>query len=106
MTKSNTQFFGAHGIPRFGRDWVSLMSNELEKIVNGKPEYRYVAHYLTPGIPVRLQQNGDMYIYTTPLVDPSLFWAKWMLPVVAVFGALVLYLLYRVARLLFVTVRG
>jgi glyoxylase-like metal-dependent hydrolase (beta-lactamase superfamily II) len=106
VTKSDTQFFGAHGIPLFGRDWVSLMSDELGKIVSGKQDYRYVAHYLAPGIPVRLQQNEDMYIYTTPLVDPPLFWSKWMLLVVVVFGALVFYLIYRVARLLFVAGRG
>ena len=92
MTNADTQFFGAHGIPRFGRDWVSLISSELGKIVSGKAEYRYVAHYLIPGIPVRLQQNEDMYIYTTPLVDPPLFWSKWMLLVVVAFGALVFYL--------------
>ena len=106
VTNADTQFFGAHGIPRFGHDWVSLMSSELGKIVSGKPDYRYVTHYLTPGMPVRLQQNGDMYIYTTPLLDPSLFWSKWMLLAVVVFGALVFYLIYRIARLLFVAVRG
>lgn len=106
LTNIDMQFFGAHGIPRFGRDWVSLMSSELGKIVRGKPEYRYVAHYLAPGLPVRLQQNEDMYIYTTPFVDPPLFWSKWMLLLVVVFGALVFYLIYRVARLLFVAVRG
>lgn len=106
LTNVDTQFFGAHGIPRFGRDWVSLLSSELGKIVSGKPDYRYVTHYLIPGMPVRLQQNGDMYIYTTPLVDPPLFWSKWALLVVAVFGALALYLIYRVTRLLFVAVRG
>jgi glyoxylase-like metal-dependent hydrolase (beta-lactamase superfamily II) len=106
LTNADTQFFGAHGIPRFGREWVSLMSSELGKIFSGKPDYRYVAHYLAPGLPVRLQQNEDMYIYTTPLVDPPLFWSKWMLLVVAVFGALVCYLLYRVTQLLFGVVRG
>ena len=106
VTNADTQFFGAHGIPRFGRDWVSLMSSELGKIVSGTPDYRYVAHYLAPGIPVRLQQNENMYIYTTPLVDPPLFWSKWMLLLVGVFGSLVCYLSYRVTQLLFVVVRG
>ena len=106
VTNADTQFFGAHGIPRFGRDWVSLMSREFGKIVSGQPEYRYVTHYLTQGMPVRLQQNGDMYIYTTPLVDPTLFWSKRTVLVVAVLGALACYLLYRVARLFFVAVRG
>jgi len=106
VTNADTQFFGAHGIPRFGHDWVSLMSSELGKIVSGKPDYRYVTHYLIPGLPVRLQQNEDMYIYTTPFVDPPLFWSKWTLLVVAVFAALVFYLIYRVARLFFVAVRG
>ena len=106
LSNADMQFFGAHGIPRFGRDWVSLMSRELGKIVSGQPEYRYVTHYLTQGMPVRLQQNGDMYIYTTPLVDPTLFWSKRTLLVVAVLGALACYLLYRVARLFFVAVRG
>jgi glyoxylase-like metal-dependent hydrolase (beta-lactamase superfamily II) len=105
VTNADTQFFGAHGIPRFGRDWVSLLSSELEKIVSGKPEYRYVAHYLIPGMPVRLQQNEDMYIYTTPLVDPPLFWSKWALLVVVAFGTLALYLLYCAARLFFGAVR-
>ena len=106
VTNASTQFFGAHGIPRFGRDWVSLLSSELDKIVGGQPEYRYVAHYLIPGMPVRLQQNATMFIYTTPLVDPSLFWSKWTVLVVAVFCALALYFIYRAARLLFVAVRG
>jgi glyoxylase-like metal-dependent hydrolase (beta-lactamase superfamily II) len=106
LTNADTQFFGAHGLPRFGRDWVSLMSSELGKIVSGKPDYRYVAHYLTPGIPVRLQQNEDMYIYTTPLVDPPLFWSKGMLLLMGIFGALVCYLSYRITRLLFAVTRG
>ena len=106
VTNADTQFFGAHGIPRFGRDWVSLLSSELGTIVSGHPEYRYVAHYLTPGMPVRLQQNGDMYIYTTPLVDPPLFWSKWTLLLVAGVGALAVYPLYRVARLFFRMARG
>jgi hypothetical protein len=38
-----------------------------------------VAHYLVLGIPWRVQQNDDMCIYTTPLVDPPLFWSKWTL---------------------------
>ena len=102
VTNAGTQFLGAHGIPHFGRDWVSLLSNELGKIVSGKPDYRYVAHYLIPGIPVRLQQNATMFIYTTPLVDPSLFWSKWTLLMGAVFAVLAVYLLYRVARRFFV----
>ena len=105
LTNASTQFFGAHGIPRFGRDWVSLLSSELGKIVGGQPEYRYVAHYLIPGMPVRLQQNGTMFIYTTPLVDPSLFWSKWTLLMGVVFAVLTGYLLYRVARRFFVAVR-
>jgi hypothetical protein len=64
-----------------------------------------VAHYLVPGIPWRVQQNGDMYIYTTPLVDPPLFWPKWTLLVLAVVSALALYLLYRIVRLPFVPAR-
>ena len=78
---------------------------ELGKIVKGIPDYRYVAHYLVPGIPWRVQQNGDMYIYTTPLVDPPLFWSKWTLLVLAVVSALALYLLYRIVRLPFVPAR-
>ena len=66
LTNANTLFYGAHGIPRFGRNWLMLMNNELDKIIKGIPDYRYVAHYLVPGIPWRVQQNGDMYIYTTP----------------------------------------
>lgn len=105
LTNANTLFFGAHGIPRFGRDWLILMDSELGKIVKGEPDYRYVAHYLVPGIPWRVQQNGDMYIYTTPLVDPPLFWSKWTLLVLAVVSTLALYLLYRIVRLPFVSVR-
>lgn len=83
------------------------MDNELGKIVTGKPDYRYAAHYLVPGIPWRVQQNGDMCIYTTPLVDPPLFWfwSKWMLLVLAVVSALVLYMLYWMVRLPFVPAR-
>ena len=105
LTNTNTLFFGAHGVPRFGRDWLTLMDSELDKIVKGEANYRYVAHYLVPGIPWRVQQNGDMYIYTTPLVDPPLFWSKRTLLVLAVVSALALYLLYRIVRLLFVPAR-
>ncbi|MDR4469687.1 MAG: MBL fold metallo-hydrolase [Nitrospira sp.] len=99
LTNVNTQFFGAHGIPRFGRDWLMLLDRELDKMVTGNAEYRYVAHYLAPGIPWRVQQNGDLYIYTTPLVDPPLFWSTWTLLLLATVMILVLYLLLRIARM-------
>lgn len=102
LTNAETQFFGAHGVPHFGRDWLTLLDRELGKIVTGEANYRYVAHYLAPGIPWRVQQNGDMYIYTTPLVDPPLFWSKWMLLVLAGVSTLSLYLFYRVVRLPFI----
>jgi glyoxylase-like metal-dependent hydrolase (beta-lactamase superfamily II) len=101
LTNAKTQFFGAHGIPQFGRDWLTLLDRELGKIVKGEAEYRYVAHYLAPGIPWRVHQNGDMYIYTTPLVDPSLFWSRWTLLVLAAASILSLYLLCRIIRLSF-----
>jgi len=76
LTDTDTQFFGAHGIPRFGRDWLILLDGELDKMVTGNAAYRYVAHYLAPGIPWRVQQNGDLYIYTTPLVIRHAFGQK------------------------------
>ena len=97
LTDGNTKFFGAHGIPQFGRDWLTLLDRELDKMVYGNAEYRYVSHYLAPGIPWRVQQNGDLYIYTTPLVDPHLFWSKWALLLMATVIVLVLYLLLRIA---------
>jgi glyoxylase-like metal-dependent hydrolase (beta-lactamase superfamily II) len=39
LTNANTLFFGAHGIPRFGRNWLTLMDSELGKIVKGIPDY-------------------------------------------------------------------
>ncbi len=96
LTNIDTQFFGAHGIPQFGRDWLVLLDGELDKIVKGNAEYRYVTHYLAPGLPWRVQQNGDLYIYTTPLVDPHLFWSKWALLLIATVIVLVLYLLLRI----------
>lgn len=99
LSNANTQFFGAHGIPQFGRDWLMLLDRELDKMVNGKAEYRYVAHYLASGIPWRVQQNGDFYIYTTPLVDPSLFWSKWTWLLLTTVILLTRYLLFQVARL-------
>lgn len=98
LTDVNTQLFGAHGIPRFGRDWLMLLEGELDKMVTGSAEYRYVAHYLAPGIPWRVQQNGDLSIYTTPLVDPSLFWSLWTLLILVVVSILALYLLLRIVR--------
>lgn len=98
LTDGNTQFFGAHGIPRFGHDWLMLLDRELDKMVTGNAEYRYVAHYLAPGMPWRVQQNGDLYIYTTPLVDPSLFWSKWTLLLLATVSLLALYSLYRIVH--------
>lgn len=73
LTNTETQFFGAHGIPRFHRDWLTLLDRELEKIIKGTATSRYAAHYLAPGIPWRVYQNGGLYIYTTPLVDPPVF---------------------------------
>lgn len=75
-----------------------LLDRELDKMVKGNAEYRYVAHYLAPGIPWRVQQNGDLYIYTTPLVDPPLFWSAWALLFMATVMILVLYLLLRIVR--------
>ena len=98
LTNADTLFFGAHGIPRFGRDWLTLLDRELGKIVRGEAEYRYVAHYLAPGIPWRVQRNGEMYIYTTPLVDPPLFWSKWTLLLVATVSLLGLFLFVQMVR--------
>ena len=105
LTNANTLFFGAHGIPRFGRDWLMLLDRELDKMVNGNATYRYVAHYLAPGLPWRVQQNGDLSIYTTPLVDPHLFWSTWTLLVVAAVSLLALFVLLRIVRRSFVPVR-
>ncbi|MEQ1681360.1 MAG: MBL fold metallo-hydrolase [Nitrospira sp.] len=106
LTNPDTMFFGAHGIPRFGRDWLTLLDSELEKIVRGEAEYRYVAHYLAPGIPWRVHQNNEISIYTTPLVDPQLFWSKWMLLMLATVFILSLYVLHRIARLPFAPVQS
>lgn len=96
LTNADTLFFGAHGIPRFDRDWLALLDRELDKIIKGAATYRYAAHYLAPGIPWRVYQNGDLSIYTTPLVDPPVFWSKWMWLLVAILSLLSLYLLYRI----------
>jgi glyoxylase-like metal-dependent hydrolase (beta-lactamase superfamily II) len=106
LTNANTLFIGAHGIPRFGRDWLVLLDGELDKMVTGHAEYRYVAHYLASGIPWRVQQNGDLSIYTTPLVDPPLFWSLWTLLVVAAVSLLALFLLLRIGRRSVVPVRS
>ncbi len=98
LTNVDTQFFGAHGIPRFGRDWLTMLDRELDKMVNGNAAYRYVAHYLAPGMPWRVQQHGDLSIYTTPLVDPPVFWSTWTLLLVATVSLLALYLLFRIVR--------
>lgn len=96
LTNADTRFFGAHGIPRFDRDWLTLLDRELGKIIKGTATYRYAAHYLAPGIPWRVYQNGDLYIYTTPLVDPPVFWSKWTWLLGMTTGILLLYLLYRI----------
>ncbi|MBH0203711.1 MAG: MBL fold metallo-hydrolase [Nitrospira sp.] len=99
LTNSDTLFLGAHGIPQFAQDWLILLDNELDKIVRGDAEYRYAAHYLAPGLPWRVRQSGELYIYTTPLVDPSLFWSKWMLLALVIVSLLSLYLLQRLVYL-------
>ena len=96
LTNADTLFFGAHGIPRFDRDWLALLDRELDKILTGAATCRYAAHYLAPGIPWRVCQNGDLYLYTTPLVDPPVFWSKWTGLLVVTMGLLLLYLLYRI----------
>lgn len=35
-TNTETQLFGAHGIPRFGRDWLTLLDHELDKNGQGR----------------------------------------------------------------------
>lgn len=95
FTNADTIFFGAHGIPRFHRDWLVLLNRELDKILNGTATYQYAAHYLAPGIPWRVYQNGDLYIYTTPLVDPLIFWSKWTGLLIVTMSLFSLYLLYR-----------
>ena len=98
LTNADTLFFGAHGIPRFGRDWLTLLDRELDKIITGTATHRYVAHYLAPGIPWRIYQNGDLYIYTTPLVDPPIFWSTWTLLLLTAVSVLALYWLLRIVR--------
>lgn len=106
LTNADTQFFGAHGVPRFTREWLTLLDSELGKMVNGKAAYRYATHYLAPGIPWRIQQNGELYIYTTPLFDPPFFWSPWMLLVLAASSLLALYLLYRMVCFLLLVAAG
>ncbi|MFO0699519.1 MAG: MBL fold metallo-hydrolase [Nitrospira sp.] len=106
LTNADTRFFGAHGIPRFDRDWVALLDRELDKIIKGTASYRYAAHLLAPGIPWRVYQNGDLYIYTTPLVDPPVFWSKWTWLMLSAAILLSLYLLQRIVRFSFVPSRG
>jgi glyoxylase-like metal-dependent hydrolase (beta-lactamase superfamily II) len=98
FTNAETLFFGAHGIPQFDRDWLVLLDRELDRIIKGTATYRYAAHYLAPGLPWRVYQTSDLYIYTTPLVDPPIFWSKWMGLLVVTMSFLSLYLLYRMAR--------
>lgn len=105
LTDANTQFFGAHGIPRFGHDWLMLLDRELDKMVTGNAEYRYVAHYLAPGMPWRVQQRGDLYIYTTPFVDPPLFWSTWTLLLLATVSLLGLFLFVQMVRVSLVSGR-
>lgn len=95
FTNADTLFFGAHGLPRFDREWLILLDHELDKIIKETATYRYAAHYLAPGIPWRVYQNGDLYIYTTPLVDPPIFWSPWTGLLVVTMIFLSLYLLYR-----------
>lgn len=106
LTHADTVFFGAHGIPRFDRAWLTLLDRELEKIVTGEAAYRYATHYLAPGMPWRVYQHGAMYIYTTPVIDPTLFWSKRMLLVLAVVSIMVLSLLSRMVRLLWVVIQN
>lgn len=96
LTTADTWFFGAHGIPRFDRDWLALFDRELDKIITGAATYRYAAHYLAPGIPWRVYQHGDLYIYTTPLVDPPVFWSRWTGLLVVTMSLLAIYLLVRI----------
>lgn len=105
LTNDDTQLFGAHGIPRFGRDWLTLLDRELGMMARGEAEYRYVAHYLAPSIPWRVHQQGEMYIYTTPLVDPPFFWSKWMLLLVLTACLLVVFLALRIMRVCVRSVR-
>ena len=105
LTTADTIFFGAHGIPRLDRDWLTLLDHELDKIITGAATYRYAAHYLAPGIPWRVYQYGDLYIYTTPLVDPSVFWSRWTGLLVVTMSLLVLYSLFRIVRRSFTRVR-
>ena len=100
LTNADTQYFGAHGIPQFARDWLTLLDGALQRMVTGEATYRYATHYLAPGIPWRIYQNGDLYIYTTPLVDPSHFWSIWTFLTVALVSILVLYGLGWITRLL------
>ncbi len=96
LTNADTQFFGAHGIPRFDRTWLALLDHELDKIIKGTATYRYAAHYLAPGIPWRVYRHSDLYIYTTPLVDPQVFWSKWMWLLLVTMGLVSFFLLYRI----------
>lgn len=98
LTNDDTQLFGAHGIPRFGRDWLGQLDRGLGTIVSGDATARYAGHYLAPGLPWRVYQQGDLYIYTTPLVDPPLFWSRWTLLVVTTVILLVVALLFRIVR--------
>lgn len=105
LTNPDTEFFGAHGIPRFGRDWLRLLESELQQMVTGEATYRYATHYLAPNIPWWVHQNGELYIYTTPFVDPSLFWSTGTLLVVITVNLIFVFLLHRTRHLLLTQLR-
>ena len=58
LTNADTLLFGAHGVPRFWRDWLMLLDSELEKIIQGEAEHRYVTHYL--GNALRSGMRSDL----------------------------------------------
>ena len=48
LTNAETQFFGAHGIPRFGRDWLTLLDKRTRQDRHGRSELPLCDTLLSP----------------------------------------------------------
>ncbi len=73
ITNADTQFFGAHGIPRFDRDWLTLLDRELSKSIKGAATYRYTLAGLSEWGPVHLYdavgRSSDLLVKMDGAVD-------------------------------------
>lgn len=77
MTGDGYRYFGAHGLPEYGKSWLMDVGGEFKKIKHDEIELELSASSLAPLVPLRQHAKGQILIYFTPFLNPSAIFSWW-----------------------------